>query len=80
MTDVLTKQIIEQLNHLPDNKKKALLELIKTDVPFKKDQIENFKEEWKKKLLATSVWTDSEIKEIYKARQYINTWRMKQFF
>ena len=46
MTDLLTKQIIEQ---------------------------------WQEKLLKTSIWTESEIEEIYKAREYINKWQIKPF-
>jgi hypothetical protein len=38
------------------------------------------KEEWKKQLLTVSQWTEEEISEIEKAREYVNQWRPKEFF
>jgi hypothetical protein len=38
------------------------------------------KEEWKKQLLTISQWTEEEISEIEKAREYVNQWQPKAFF
>ncbi len=74
MSDILTEQIIKQLQELPLVKKKAILELIKTS-DIKTNKIEELSlQQWRNELLKTSVWTDSEIDEIYKARDYINKW------
>ena len=80
MTDALTNKIIQQLNELPIIKRKAILELIKTDSIITQRHTKAFQEKWRKQLLTTSVWTDSEINEIYKAREYINKWKPQQFF
>ncbi len=80
MHDMLTKQIIEQLTELPIAKKKAILELIRNDSPTARKHDASFKEQWRKDLLTTSVWTEAEINEIKKAREYINQWKPKQFF
>jgi hypothetical protein len=78
MSDILTKQILKQLKELPITKKKAILELIKeNDTALKQ---EKSLEQWRQKLLKTSVWTDSQIDEIYKARNYINKWMPNQSF
>jgi hypothetical protein len=37
-------------------------------------------ENWKKELLQISQWTDSQINEIRKAREYINIWKPKKSF
>ncbi len=79
MRDKLTEQIIEQLDELPIVKKKAILELIKRNSRTLKET-EVLQNEWKKALLTISVWTDEEIEEIYKAREYINKWKPKIFF
>ena len=74
MSDILTEQIIKQLQELPLVKKKAILELIKkTDIDTNKVE-ELSLQQWRNELLKTSVWTDSEIDEIYNARDYINKW------
>jgi len=78
MIDTLTHEIIEQMNGLPIIKKKAILELIKKDSFSIRRSQKNFQEKWRNKLLTTSVWTDSEINEINKAREYINQWKPKQ--
>ncbi|MFQ5630673.1 MAG: hypothetical protein ACE5I1_18030 [bacterium] len=80
ISGALTLEIVKKIVALPVNKKKALLELL-GDLP---DELngQNAKEfkrkaeiaEWKKELLTTSVWTDEEIAEIEKAREYINSW------
>lgn len=35
--------------------------------------------EWQKELLTISAWTEDEIHEIEKAREFINQWNPKQF-
>ncbi len=80
MNDPITQQIIQHLKDLPIVKKKALLELIKEDIPrISRSNAKNY-EQWRKSLLTTSVWTDAEIDEINKAREYINQWKPEQFF
>ena len=69
--DTLTDQIIKQLDGLPIVKKKALLELIKKNVIHSKEYDNDTLEKWRSELLTTSVWTDSEINEIYKAMDYL---------
>ncbi|MBN1997820.1 hypothetical protein JW935_09735 [candidate division KSB1 bacterium] len=80
MSDILTKQILKQLEELPIVKKKAILELIKENDSVSKKLDRQSLTQWRNELLKTSVWTDSEIEEIYKAREYINKWTPKQFF
>ncbi|MBC8186324.1 hypothetical protein H8E88_35020 [candidate division KSB1 bacterium] len=80
MIDALTNEIINQINNLPIIKKKAILELIRKDrIPDDNTDIE-LQQKWRKSLLTTSVWTDSQINEIYQAREYINKWQPKQLF
>ncbi len=80
MDDILTKKIIHKLNELPIAKKKAIFELIRENsiTAFKENRELGTK--WRDELLTTSVWSESEIEEIYKAREYINTWKAKQLF
>jgi len=80
MSDNLTEQIIRQLEELPVVKKKAILELIKKNDSVSKKTNKHSLNQWRNELLKTSVWTDSEIDEIYKAREYINKWTPNQFF
>jgi hypothetical protein len=80
MSDILTEQIIHHLKELPIVKKKAILELIKGDSTAMSSNDKAKHEQWRNELLTTSVWTDSEIDEIYKAREYINSWKPEQFF
>lgn len=80
MIDIIKDQIIQQLNELPIVKKKAILELIKEDSTATKKYNKNHQDIWRKELLTTSVWTNSEIDEIYKAREYINKWKPEQLF
>jgi len=80
MSDNLTEQIIRQLEELPVVKKKAILELIKEIASVAKKTNKYSLNQWRNELLKTSVWTDSEIDEIYKAREYINKWTPNQFF
>jgi len=80
MIDTITDQIVQQLNELPIVKKKAILELIKENSSSIKKYNNDSLKTWRKNLLSTSVWTDSEINEIFKAREYINKWKPKQFF
>ncbi len=80
MSDILTEQIIHHLKELPIVKKKAILELIKEDSRATNHNDKEKHEQWRNELLTTSVWSDSEIDEIYKAREYINTWKPEQFF
>jgi hypothetical protein len=71
MNDPITQQIIQHLKDIPLVKKKALLELIKEDISrISRSNQENY-EQWRNSLLTTSVWTDAEIDEIIKAREYI---------
>lgn len=79
MNDTITAQIIKELEFLPFAKRKAVLELIRTDSSKSKIPKNDFKEQWRQELLTTSVWTDSDIEEINKAREYINKWKPKQF-
>ena len=74
MENTLTEQIIQKLNDLPIIKKKAIFELLKEDSTTLKKYEKNFDEKWRNELLTTSVWTDSEIEEIIKAKEYINKW------
>ncbi|MBN2412970.1 hypothetical protein JXQ31_14880 [candidate division KSB1 bacterium] len=80
MSDILTEQIIKQLEELPIVKKKAILELIKKNDSVTKKTDKNSLKQWRNELLQTSVWSDSEINEIVKAREYLNKWTPKQFF
>lgn len=80
MTDSLTDLIIQKLNDLPIAKKKAILELIKEDSTQFSQKTHLSLANWREELLKTSVWSDEEIDEIYKAREYINSWTPKQFF
>ena len=75
MSDILTEQIIHHLKELPIVKKKAILELIKEDSTAMPKYDEQKHEQWRNELLTTSVWFDSEINEINKAREYINKWK-----
>ena len=72
MSDILTEQIIHHLKELPIVKKKAILELIKEDSTAMSNNGKEKHEQWRNELLTTSVWSDSEINEIHKARKYIN--------
>ena len=72
MIDALTNEIVKQINNLPIKKKKAILELIKADSSSATEKDKDFQKNWRSSLLSTSVWTDSEINEIYQAREYIN--------
>ena len=65
MNDTLTTEIIEQINSLPIIKKKVILELIRKERISAKNTDINFQQKWRESLLTTSVWTDSEINEIY---------------
>ncbi len=76
MIDSLTEQIINKLTDLPINKKKAILELINLNDDKDKTTLATRKRE----LLSTSAWSDSEINEIYRAREYINKWKPQDFF
>jgi|GEM_PF-2392902 len=80
MTDIITEQIIRHLENLPILKKKALLDFIKADISLSQSSNQEQHEQWRNLLLTTSVWTDSEINEINKARDYINQWKPEQFF
>jgi hypothetical protein len=80
MNDTLTTEIIEQINSLPIIKKKVILELIRKERISAKNTDINFQQKWRESLLTTSVWTDSEINEIYQASEYINKKQPKQFF
>jgi hypothetical protein len=75
MSDILTEQIIHHLKELPLVKKKAILELIKEDSTATSNNDKEKHEQWRNELLTTSVWSDSEISEINKAREYINKWK-----
>ncbi len=77
--DALTQQIVQQIDALPFNKKKALLQLLKQEQSSVQDQLANGQEDWKKKLLSTSVWTDAEIQGVQEARNFINQWQPKSF-
>ena len=76
MIDSLTEQIINKLTDLPINKKKAILELINLNDDKDKTTLATRKRE----LLSTSAWSDSEINEVYRAREYINKWKPQDFF
>lgn len=80
MSDILTDQIIHHLKELSIVKKKAILELIKEDstATFKNGKEKH--EQWRTELLTTSVWSDAEIDQINKAREYINKWKPEPFF
>jgi hypothetical protein len=79
MNDLLTEQIIQKLHDLPFTKKKAILELMKEDfTTILKDSEEL--EKWRNELLNTSVWSESEIENIYRAKDYINQGKPTQFF
>ena len=85
ISDRLTLEIFKKIAALPANKKKALFEIL-NDLPdeVNDESTEERKRkieiaEWKKELLKTSVWTDEEIHEIEKAREYINSWRPRKF-
>jgi uncharacterized protein (UPF0216 family) len=80
MSDTLTEQIIYHLKELPIVKKKAILELIKEDSTAMSNNDKEKHEQWRNELLTTSVWSDSEINEINKAREYVNRWKPEQFF
>ncbi len=80
MDDILTEKIIQKLKELPIVKKKALLELIEGESSKELRDDKNQIDKWRKELLRTSVWSESEIAEITKARDYINTWKPKQYF
>lgn len=80
MSDTLTEQIIYHLKELPIVKKKAILELIKEDSTATPKYDKQKHEQWRNELLTTSVWSDAEIDEINKAREYINQWKPEQFF
>ena len=72
MSDILTEQIIHHIKELPIVKKKAILELIKEDSTATPNNGKEKHEQWRRELLTTSVWSDAEIDEINKAREYIN--------
>ena len=73
MSDILTEQIISHLKELPIVKKKAILELIKEDSTATSNNDKKKHEQWRNELLTTSLWSDSEIDEINKARESINS-------
>jgi hypothetical protein len=77
--DALTSQIVQALRNLPISKKRAILEFLKVAFAGSGNHIESFQENWKKELLATSVWTDDEINEIHEARRFVNQWTPVQF-
>lgn len=70
-----------------------LLEIIKIGLAFYKTKIsieskssllsihnpEVDKKKWTQELLKISTWTEKEIKEIEKSRNYINQWKPRQF-
>jgi hypothetical protein len=70
MNDQLTEQIVQKLNELSIKKKKAILELINEDATISKTN-KTPGSNWRYELLTTSVWSESEIDEIYKAREYL---------
>jgi uncharacterized protein (UPF0216 family) len=72
MSDILTEQIIHHLKELPIVKKKAILELIKEDATAMSNNDNEKHEQWRNELLTTSVWSDADIDEINKAREFIN--------
>lgn len=72
MKDKLSDEVMEQVNKLPLQKKKALLEFLKSDILQNETQFKINIEHWKQQLLKISVWSEAEIEEIYKAREYIN--------
>jgi len=80
MNDPLTEQIIDKLSDLSIVKKQAILTLIKTDPSLNDKIINSDHKNWRKELLNTSVWSESEINEIFKAREYVNKWQPEQFF
>jgi hypothetical protein len=77
MMDSLTDELIKQIKNLPIHKKKALIEMIHSDFAAIKTKIS--KEDWKEKLLKTSVWNEEDIEKIHQARDYINQWKPRQF-
>jgi len=77
--DALTSQIVQNLNSLPVNKKRTILELLKIVLSGGENHLASFQENWKKELLTTSVWTEDEINEIHEARRFINQWTPLQF-
>lgn len=75
MKDILAEKIIRELSELPIMKKKAILELIKQDSTTISKDNKEFTTKWRSELLNTSVWSESEIEEISKAREYINSFK-----
>jgi len=80
MNDQLTEQIVQKLTELSIKKKKAILELINEDAAAISKTNKTPGSTWRDELLTTSVWSESEIDEIYKAREYLNKWIPKRFF
>lgn len=66
----VTNELIDTIKALPLYKQRALLELLGKNANQGKER--ESKEQWRKKLLTTSAWSDSEIEQIENARKYIN--------
>lgn len=77
--DAITQQLVQQLGVLPFGKKKALLELLRQEHSLDKSRRKAEMEDWRRQLLSTSVWTESEINALQEAREFINQWQPKQF-
>lgn len=77
--DAITHQLVQQLGVLPFGKKKALLQLLKQEHFPDTNHLKVEVEAWRKQLLSTSVWTESEINALQEAREFINQWQPKQF-
>ncbi|NUM77913.1 hypothetical protein HUU40_26425 [candidate division KSB1 bacterium] len=77
--DAITQQLVQQLGILPFGKKKALLELLRPEHSPDKSRRKAGMEDWRRQLLSTSVWTESEINAMQEAREFINQWQPKQF-
>ena len=77
--DVLTEQIVLQIERLPARKKAAVLELLRSEAASQPAPSAEDVAAWKEALLNTSAWPDVDVEAIEETRAWINQWRPKSF-
>lgn len=79
MMDAITHEIVQHISILTVNKKKAILELLRSRINTSTKPVESFQEKRRQELLTTSVWPDEAIQAMHEAREFINQWTPQPF-
>ncbi len=69
--DVLTRQILQQVEALPARKKAAVLELLREETASRSAPTEDERAAWKASLRDLSAWTEDDVQGIEEARAWL---------